>query len=59
MPRIQQNCEIRTRRLLIGLIETPGVNLDLRHRFSVKALLEDSGAGALPPASVPRGKEAP
>jgi ubiquinol-cytochrome c reductase cytochrome b/c1 subunit len=44
---------------LIGLIETPGVNLDLRHRFSVKALLEDSGAGALPPASVPRGKEAP
>jgi ubiquinol-cytochrome c reductase cytochrome b/c1 subunit len=45
---------------LIGLIETPGVNLNLNlsQRFSVKALLEGSGAGALPPPSASRGKEA-
>ena len=43
---------------LIGLIETPGVSLNFRDRFSMKSLLEGRGAGALPPASTPRGKEA-
>ena len=43
---------------LLGLIETPGVSLNFRERFNVKALLEGRGAGALPPASAPHGKEA-
>jgi hypothetical protein len=34
------------------------LNLNLSQRFSVKALLEGSGAGALPPPSASRGKEA-
>jgi ubiquinol-cytochrome c reductase cytochrome b/c1 subunit len=36
---------------LIGVIETPGASLNLRQRFSVKALLDGQGAGASPPAA--------
>jgi ubiquinol-cytochrome c reductase cytochrome b/c1 subunit len=42
---------------LLGLIETPGVTLNIRQRFSVKALLEGHGGEALPGASVTHGKE--
>jgi ubiquinol-cytochrome c reductase cytochrome b/c1 subunit len=36
---------------LIGVIETPGASLNMRQRFSVKALLDGQGAGASPPAA--------
>ena len=42
---------------LIGVIETPGASLNIRQRFSVKALLEGPGAAALPRASTGRAEE--
>jgi ubiquinol-cytochrome c reductase cytochrome b/c1 subunit len=32
---------------LLGVIETPGITLDIRQRFNVKALLEGRGAGVV------------